>query len=124
MTCPNCNQSEKECRCGPRRSHQALEGCMWPHHVTQPICVYDRDSFEKYKSGEYKLPRRCICGAELTYDEPVCICLVEHEQLNGEMIIEVPFPVQRLTLELGEDVDPETVDVSVSPPIKTGKDWS
>jgi hypothetical protein len=102
MTCPNCS---------PKRSHQTLEGCMWPHHVTKPIFVYDRDSFEKYKSKEYKLPERCVCGAELTYDEPVCICLVEQGQMNGEMLVEVPIPMKYITLELGEGVDPRSVDV-------------
>ena len=115
MTCPNCNQPEDVCRCSPRRSFQTVEGCMWPHHVTQPICVYDRDSLEKYKSGEYKPPVRCICGAEITYDAPVCVCLVEHGQLNGEMLIEVEVPVP-IILEIGEGVDPSTVKVEINPP--------
>lgn len=106
MTCPNCNQSDDECRCAPKRSHQTLEGCMWPHHVTTPICVYDRDSFEKYKSGEYKAPERCICGERITYDDPVCICLVENEQLNGEMIMRVEVPVQYVEMDLPIQKEP------------------
>lgn len=79
-------------------------GCMWPHHVDTPICVYDRESYEKYRIGEYKLPKHCICGVELSYDEPVCICLVEQGQMNGEMILEVPIPLTHVQLNLGTDV--------------------
>jgi hypothetical protein len=79
-------------------------GCMWPHHVDSPICVYDRESYEKYKSGEYKVPTHCICGVELSYEKPVCVCLVENEQLNGEMLLTVEYPLTHVQLNLGDDV--------------------
>jgi len=85
---------------GSQKSFQTPEGCMWPHHVTQPICVYDRESYEKYRTGEYRVPDHCICGAELTYDAPVCICLVENGQLNGEMLMEVEYPVEWVDLHV------------------------
>jgi hypothetical protein len=77
---------------------------MWPHHVDSPICVYDRESFDKYKSGEFKHPTHCICGVELSYEEPVCICLVERGQMNGEMLVEVPILLTHVQLNLGTDV--------------------
>lgn len=76
--------------------------CIWPHEVTGPIYVYDRDSFDKYRSGEYKLPNRCICGAEIDYAAPVCICLVERGEMKGEMIMEVKIPLNFLTVDLLE----------------------
>ena len=78
--------------------------CPWPHEVDSPICVYDRESYEKYKTGEYKLPKRCICGAELTYVGHVAIALVEQGQLNGEMILQVEVPLRHVTLNLSDDV--------------------
>ena len=57
------------------------DNCPWPHVVSSPIRVYDRDSYDKYQMGEYKLPKRYICGATLVYDEPVAIALVECEDL-------------------------------------------
>jgi hypothetical protein len=79
-------------------------GCMWPHHVDSPICVYDRESYDKYESGEYKLPKRCLCGVELSYDKPVSVVLVEHGEMTGEMVLTVEYPLQRVVLSLGDDV--------------------
>lgn len=77
------------------------DGCLWPHHVDSPIRVYDRGSFEKYSAGEYKPPRRCICGAEITYTEPICICLCEHGRMTGDMLLEVKIPLTLTTIDLG-----------------------
>lgn len=75
-------------------------GCMWPHHIDSPICVYDRESFDKYESGEYKPPTHCLCGVEISYDEPVCVALVEGGEMTGEMIITVEFPLTFVQLDL------------------------
>lgn len=79
-------------------------GCMWPHHVDSPICVYDRESYEKYKSGEFKVPTHCICGVELSYDKPICVALVENDMLNGEMLLTVEMPLTYVQLNLADDV--------------------
>jgi|GEM_PF-4862574 len=79
-------------------------GCMWPHHIDSPICVYDRESYEKYRSGEYKVPTHCICGVELSYEKPVCVALVENDMLNGEMILHIEMPVTYVRLDLSDDV--------------------
>jgi len=84
-------------------------GCMWPHHVDSPICVYDRESYEKYKSGEYKLPKHCICGAELSYDKPHSIVLVEDGQMNGEMLLTVEVPPHQLNISLTLDDDVQKI---------------
>jgi len=68
--------------------------CPWPHHVTSPICVYDMDSYQKYRDGTYKVPERCICGEKLTYEKPVCVCLVERGQMTGDMLMTVECPVK------------------------------
>ena len=67
--------------------------CPWPHFVDTPICAYDRDAYDKYQTGEYQLPKRCICGATLVYDKPVAICLVEYGKMVGEMLLEMEYPL-------------------------------
>lgn len=87
--------------------------CPWPHLVDEAIYVYDRESFEKYKSGEYKRPERCICGAKISYADPVCICLVEQGKLQGDMIVEVPIPLKHLTLDLSTEVGSPSDSVEI-----------
>lgn len=89
--------------------------CPWPHEINSPICVYDRGSYEKYKTGEYELPKRCICGAELTYVEPVLIALVVQDQMTGEVIAQTKMPVRFLTIDLlndasSSDLPPEDLE--------------
>ena len=83
--------------------------CIWPHTVEGPVCVYDRESFEKYEIGEYKLPIRCFCGAEIEYVAPVCICLVENGLMTGNMIMKVEIPITFLERDVvgfgGQDAD-------------------
>jgi hypothetical protein len=88
-------------------------GCMWPHHVDSPILVYDRDSFEKYKSGEYELPKHCICGVALSYEEPVCISLVLDDNLTWEMmmLVKIPKPCASVYLVV-KNGEGQTIDVS------------
>ena len=77
--------------------------CPWPHVVLSPICVYDRDSFDEYRTGEYEVPKRCICGARLVYEKPVVICLVEHGKMTGEMQLEMKYPLTRLQSDYIEE---------------------
>jgi hypothetical protein len=54
--------------------------CIWPHYVDGPIVVYDRVSYDRYLSGEYSVPSRCLlCGSEIRYSHPLAIVL----SLNG-----------------------------------------
>lgn len=93
-----------------------ISRCPWPHEVDSPICVYDRESFEKYKSGEYKLPKHCICGAELTYVGQVVIALVEHGQLNGDVIIQVDVPLTHLMITLSDKINvDDSVEIEKKP---------
>ena len=77
--------------------------CPWPHFVDTPICVYDRDSYDKYQTGEYQLPKRCICGATLVYDKPVTLCLVEHGKTVGEMLLELEYPLTFIRTDVLEE---------------------
>ena len=77
---------------------------MWPHEVDEPIRVFDEESFKKYKSGEYKVPKVCVCGAPITYIEPVTVVLVKQGQMTGDMIMEMSIPLTHVTLNLGDDV--------------------
>ena len=77
--------------------------CPWPHFVDTPICVYDRDSYDKYQTGEYQLPKRCICGATLVYDKPVTLCLVEHGKTVGEMLLELEYPLTFIRTDILEE---------------------
>lgn len=81
------------------------EACQWPHHVDSLICVYDRDSYDRYQSGEYQLPTRCICGASLVYDKPVCIALIEGGQMTGEIQLELEFPLTLIKQDLRDSAE-------------------
>lgn len=81
--------------------------CPWPHVVTSPICVYDRDSYDKYQTGEYEVPKWCICGAALVYDKPVVICLVERGEMTGDMQIEIEYPLARIQQDILHESDEE-----------------
>lgn len=98
------------------------DACIWPHEVDSPICVYDRESYDKYASGEYKLPKRCICGAELTYVGHVCVALVEQGEMTGEMIVQVEVPLRHVTLNLSDDVKVDDALATQERPWWAGKD--
>ena len=97
--CPGCNQEPELCRCGPRYPRN----CSWPHEVGT-IYVYDRESFEKYSSGEYKPPVRCLCGEEIKYEDALTFVLIEQGDMTGEMIVQVPIPLTHVTLDLSDKV--------------------
>jgi len=74
--------------------------CIWPHHVDKPLVVYDRESYDKYLSGEYKLPARCLCGSEVRYKRPQMIALSLDGQWTGDVILELPLPIVQLNIDL------------------------
>lgn len=80
--------------------YQSEQGCMWPHRVDSPIYVFDRDSFEKYESGEYKPPDHCVCGAKMEYVPPVTVVLVQHGRMTGEMILTLEVPLLFVKVDL------------------------
>lgn len=92
--------------------HQSEMGCMWPHRVDSPIYVYDQDSYDKYKSGEYQPPDHCICGAKIEYVTPVCLCLVRRGQMTGEMLMKVEMPISHVQVNLrGTDEELRTYKI-------------
>lgn len=98
---------------GPTKANSE-GGCEWPHYVDSPICVYDRDSFEKYQSGEYKVPTHCVCGAELIHEKPATVCLVEGGAMTGEMLLTLEMPLNNVQMRLLEEQDRSSVSMGCS----------
>jgi hypothetical protein len=85
--------------------YQSEQGCMWPHQINGPIHVYDRASYKKYLSGEYQPPDHCICGAEITYETPITVVLVQRGQMTGEMILTLEIPLTLVRVDLSTEGD-------------------
>ena len=52
--------------------------CNKNHIVKTPIYINNRETFNKYVSGELKLPTKCNCGIQLVYENPKYIIFEEN----------------------------------------------